>query len=426
MRAVIIGNSAAALAAAGEFRRRDPASELAMISAEPGPAYSRALLPYFLSGSLPRGRLFVRDGSYYESLGIHTRFEAAVLRVDDRRRTLTLEDGSVTGYDRLLVATGARPAKPRIEDLQGPGIHYFWTLEDADNLAPELRPGRRIAFIGSGFVSLQAAWAAHLRGLRVAILEALPRILPKVLDQKASALLEAKMREHGADVRSSVGIERIERPAGGDPPLRVLLACGEPAIDADLAVVGAGVRPKLEFLEGTQVRLAADGAGILVDERMRTSVPDIFAAGDVALGPSVFGEAYAACALWPTAVEQGRVAGANLAGHEQAYRGSLNMNVAEMFGLTVASLGRFSPSGETNESVIEEHDPHSGRYVKLLFRDGVPLGGVVIGSAEDLAVLAALRPRIRLRLPARPEPQRPFAELHHRLARPRPGLASRS
>jgi NADPH-dependent 2,4-dienoyl-CoA reductase/sulfur reductase-like enzyme len=426
MRAVIIGNSAAALAAAEEFRRRDQASELLMVSAEPGPAYSRVLLPYFLQGSLPRARMFVRDDSYYRALAVRTRFGTSVSRVDDRRRTLTLEDGSVAGYDRLLVATGARPAAPRIQDLEGPGIHCLWTLEDADRLAPELRPGRRIAFVGSGFVSLQAAWAAHLRGLRLTVLEALPRILPKVIDEKASLLLAAKMREHDVEVRCSAGIERIERRADGDPPLRVVLSCEDPSIDADLIVVGAGVRPNLEFLAGTAVAVAPDGAGILVDEHMRTSVPDIFAAGDAALGPSVFGGAHAACALWPTAVEQGRVAGANLAGHEQVYRGSLNMNVTEMFGLTVASLGRFLSSGEAGESVIEEHDPRSGRYVKLLFRDGVPLGGVVIGSPEDLAVLAALRPRIRLHRLAQPSPRRPFAELHLRLTRPRPALTARS
>jgi NADPH-dependent 2,4-dienoyl-CoA reductase/sulfur reductase-like enzyme len=424
MRAVIIGNSAAALSAAETFRRWDQASELWLVSAEPGPAYSRVLLPYFLRGSLPRDRLFVRDASYYEALDAHTRLGTAVSRVADREHTLSLEDGSILRYDRLLVATGARPAAPRIKDLEGPGIHYLWTLEDADRLGPELGPGRRLTLIGSGFVSLQAAWAAYLRGLRLTVLEALPRILPKVLDEKASALLEAKMREHGVDVRCSAGIERIERKADGS--LRILLACDEPAVEADLVVVGAGVRPNLRFLEGTQVRIAPGGAGILVGERMRTSVPDIFAAGDVALGPSVFGEAYTAHALWPTAVEQGKVAGANLAGHERVYRGSLNMNVTEMFGLTVASMGRYLPSGEPGESMIEEHDPRSGRYVKLLFRDGVPLGGVVLGAPEDLAVLAALLPRIRIHQPVHAEPQRPFAELHLRLARPHPTLTARS
>jgi NADPH-dependent 2,4-dienoyl-CoA reductase/sulfur reductase-like enzyme len=422
MRAVIIGNSAAALAAAESFRRYDRSSELTLLSAEPGPAYSRVLLPYYLRGLLPRERLFIRDRADYQALGARTRFGSPVTRVDDRQRTLTV-GGDTLPWDRLLVATGARPVLPRVPDLEGPGIHTLWTLKDADGLLPELLPGRRAVFIGSGFVSLQAAWAASARGLRVTVLEALPRVLPKVLDEAGSAVLEAAMRAHGVDVRCAVGIERVGRSptgtsarleAAGAAPLRVVLSCEDPNLDADLVVVGAGVRPDLSFLAGTAVRCEA--GGIPVDERMSTGVPGIYAAGDAALGPSVFGEAHAAHALWPTAVEQGTVAGTNMAGGARAYPGSLNMNVAEMFGLTVASMGRFLASGDPQEEAQVEQDPRAGRYLKLLYRGGVPLGAVVLGGPEDLAVLAALRPRIRAGRPARLDPARPFRGLHRTLA----------
>ncbi len=426
MQAVIIGNSAASLAAAEAFRRHDGISPLTLVAAEPGPAYSRVLLPYYVRGSLAREQLFVRDRKFYDGLRAHTRFGCAVTRVDDHGGTLVLADGSEVPWDRLLVASGARPVLPRVRDLSGPGVHTLWTLEDADRLAPELLPGRRAVFIGSGFVSLQAAWAACLRGLRVTVLEVLPRVLPKVLDERASELLAQRMREHGVDVRCSVGIERIERPAprgGAGAPasaaLRVVLACESPNIDAELVVIGAGVRPNLSFLEGTAVRVAE--GGIPVDERMRTSAPGIYAAGDVALGPSVFGEAHAAHALWPTAVEQGSVAGANMAGQDLAYPGSLNMNVAEMFGLTLASMGRFLESGDPAEETMGDQDARAGRYIKCLFRGGIPQGGVVLGSPEDLAVLAALRPRIRAHREGRVPSGQPFRSLHRVLAGQRPG-----
>ncbi len=398
MRAVLIGNSAAALTAAESFRRYDQLSELILVAAEPGPAYSRALLPYYLRSSLPREKLFIRDWVYYERLRTQTRFGRAVTRVDECRRTLSLEGGEELPWDRLLVASGARPVLPRLTGLPAAGIHTLWTLQDADRLLPELLPGRRAVFLGAGFVGLQAAWAACARGLEVTVLETLPRVLPKVLDECGSALLEKRMRGHGVEVRCAVEIERIQ------------------SADADLVVVAAGVRPELSFLEGTSVAVAPGGAGILVDQRMRTSVPGIYAAGDAALGPSVFGEAHAAHALWPTAVEQGRVAGANLAGRERVYSGSLNMNVAELFGLTVASMGRFQESGDPAEEALVEQDPQAGRYVKLLYREGVPLGGVVLGSPEDLSVLAALRPRIRARRPGRLAAGRPFRALHQALA----------
>jgi nitrite reductase (NADH) large subunit len=321
-----------------------------------------------------------------------------------------MDDGEEVPFDRLLIASGARPWLPAIESLAGPGIHFLWTLEDADRLNEEFLPERRVAFIGSGFVSMQGAWSACSRGLKVSVLEAMPRILPRVLDAKGSALLEDAMKRQGVEVRVSVGIERVERLAGGR--LRILMACeGEP-VEADLIVVGAGVRPCLEFLQGTAVEVRE---GILVDERMRTTAPDIWAAGDVALGPSVFGEPHASHALWPTAVEQGKVAGANMAGQGLVYRGSLNMNVAEMFGLTVASLGRCEESGK---GIVrkEMHDRKAGRYVMLLSRDGVPVGGVVVGVPEDLAALAAVRPSVRARREAQSSPGLPFADLHRRLA----------
>jgi nitrite reductase (NADH) large subunit len=428
MRVVIVGNSAASLAAAESFRRFDRASALTLVASEPGPAYSRVLLPYYLRGSLPREKLFIRDTAFYESLGAQTLFGRAVTRVNTQRRTLSLEGGEELPWDRLLVACGARPVLPRVAGLAGSsGIHTLWTLQDADRLLPELLPGRRAVFIGSGFVALQAAWAACSRGLRVTVLEALPRVLPKLLDGEGSALLEDRMRAHGVDVRCAVGIERLERRqpadspaaatlAGGAAALRVVLSCEDPNVDADLVVVAAGVRPELSFLEGTSVAVAQGGAGILVDERMRTSVPGIYAAGDAALGPDAFGEAHAAHALWPTAVEQGRVAGANLAGREKVYAGSLNMNVAELFGLTVASMGRFQQSGDPAEEAVVRRDPRAGRYLKLLFREGIPLGGVVLGTPEDLGVLSALRPRIRARRPGRLAPKQPFRALHRALA----------
>ncbi len=419
MQAVIVGNSAASLAAAEAFRRYDPVSELTLVAAEPGLAYSRALLPYYLRGSLPREGLFIRSKDYYDRLRAQTRFGLTVTRVDDCRQTLSLAGGEELPWDRLLVATGALPVLPRVAGLPGAGVHTLWTLQDADRLLPELLPGRRAVFLGAGFVSLQAAWTACLRGLAVNVLEVLPRVLPKVLDESGSALLEKRMRARGVDVRCGVGIEGIERPAAG-APIRVALSCEDPDIEADLVVVAAGVRPDLSFLEGTSVAVAPGRTGILVDARMRTSVPGIYAAGDAALGPSIFGEAHAAHALWPTAVEQGRVAGANLAGRERVYLGSLNMNVAELFGLTVASMGRFQESGDPAEEAVVESDRDSARYVKLLYREGIPLGGVVLGSPEDLGLLSALRPRIRARRPGRLTPARPLRALHEALARPAP------
>jgi NADPH-dependent 2,4-dienoyl-CoA reductase/sulfur reductase-like enzyme len=126
---------------------------------------------------------------------------------------------------------------------------------------------------------------------------------------------------------------------------------------------------------------------------METNVPGIFAAGDVARGPTAFGETHQTHALWPTAVEHGRIAGANLAGQSIPYQGSLNMNVTEMFGITVASMGKFIERKGLTSHIIDEAG--QSRYVKIILREGVPIGAVALGGAEDTVMLGRLRPWIR-------------------------------
>ena len=404
MRIVIIGNSAAGLNALESFRSLDSDSSVTVVSAEAVPAYSRVLLPYFLRHRLPYERLFIRRSEDYQRLGAECRFAARVEQVDPARQQVVLAGGESLPYDRLLVATGSRPIKPPIPGLEGPGVHHLWTLEDATNLEPLFRPGRRVLVLGSGFVALQAAWAAVERGLEVSVFELLPRIMPKVLDDRAAELLAGRIRAHGADLRTGVQTEAVERAADGT--LEVFVQGGRAAERFDLMIVGTGVRANTELLADS---LPDARRGIPVDARMRTSIEGVYAAGDVALGPTAYGEAHESHALWPTAVEHGKVAGTEMAGGLSDYRGSLNMNVTQMFGLTVASMGRFAADaggrpGEKLE-VWERFEAEGPRYVRLLTSRGIPVGATVLGESADAALLGQLRPFVRLRRPL-PQPQR--------------------
>jgi len=399
MQIVIIGNSAAGLNALGSFRRLDPDSAVTVVSEEPGPAYSRVLLPYFLRRRLPYERLFIRRREDYRRLGAECLFQAGVERVDPAGGTVCLRDGRRLPYDRLFVATGSRPIKPSIPGLDGPGVCHLWTLRDAVELDPLLEPGRRLLVLGSGFVALQAAWAAVQRGLKVAVLELLPRIMPKALDERGAEILAEQIRAQGVDLRTAAQTEAVER--AGDGSFRVTIRGSGPAESFDLVIVGTGVRANAELLLDA---LPEARRGILVDARMRTGLPGVYAGGDVALGPTAYGEPHESHALWPTAVEHGKVAGREMAGHPTAYPGSLNMNVTQMFGVTVASMGR--PAGaESGIRIWERHEPEGPRCVRVLTRDGIPIGATVIGESADAALLGQLRPFVRLRRPL-PEPER--------------------
>ena len=387
MQIVIIGNSAAGLSALSRFRSIDQESQITLISAESGTAYSRVLLPYYLRRKIPYENLFIRRPEDYERLGVKTQFGVEVRRVDPAAHNLVLNDGRTIGFDRLLIATGSRPFLPPIEGLAGANVYHLWTLRDTEQLNSLFRPGRRALVIGSGFIALQAAWAAQQRGLHVTVFELLPRIMPTVLDDRAATVLRQKVEEHGVEVHVGIHTEVVDRSKKG--VLRVQ-AKGHPPLEVELIIVGAGVRPNTELLDGSPVQT---DRGIPVNEYMETNVPGIYAAGDIARGPTVFGETHQAHALWPTAVEHGRIAGTNMAGRSVPYQGSLNMNVTEMFGITVASMGKFIENEGLTSHVIDEAG--QPRYVKIILRGGIPIGAVTLGGAEDTVMLGRLRPWIR-------------------------------
>jgi len=388
MHLVIIGNGAAGLSALSRFRAFDRDSKVTLISAEAGSAYSRVLLPYYLRRKIPYENLFIRRPEDYAKLGVRPEFGTGVSRVDSESCKLTLEDGRSIGFDRLLIATGSRPFLPPIEGLAGTNVHHLWTLKDTERLDSLFQSGRRALVLGSGFIALQAAWAAQQRGLKVTVYELLPRIMPTVLDEPAAVLLQRHVEEHGVRVRVGIQTERVDRAKTG---VLTVHADSQPPLEVDLIIVGAGVRPNVEFLAGSPVRT---DRGILIDEYMQTNLPGIYAAGDVARGPTSFGETHQTHALWPTAVEHGRIAGENLAGRRIPYQGSLNMNVTEMFGITVASMGKFIEE-PGHSSHLQQAGP--SRYLKIVLREGVPVGAVALGEAEDAVILGRLRPWIRNR-----------------------------
>ncbi len=407
MKVVIIGNSAAGINALEEFRKYDKESEVTLISKEGGVAYSRVLLPYYLRGKVDYDTFFIRDNDFYKEM--NTRYiEATVTNIDDEKRVVEIDNGEVFPFDKLLIATGASAIKPPIEGLAGEGVYNMWTLEDVKNIEPLFKKGNRVLVLGSGFVSLQAAWAAICKGLDVTIYELAPRIMPRVLDDMGAKLLRERIIEHGAKLHVNTLTQRIERKEDGTMEVH---AKDKGPFEVDLIIVGTGVRPNIGFLENTSVNL---DRGILVDEKMETNVSGIYSAGDVAQGPTAFGEKHVIHALWPTAIEMGKIAGANMAGEERSYEGSLNMNVTQLFEITVASMGRFMD--EEGNEIWEHYDGKEGSYLKVVLEDGIPVGGTIAGGSDLVAFLGVLRPFIRKKQRIEDSPEKLMETLHKKIA----------
>lgn len=381
---VIIGNSAAGLNALETLRRYDCESSVLVISREGSPAYSRVLLPYYLKGKIGYDKLFLHDKDFYASLGADTVFGIDVVDLDSAKKFISLENSEQLAFNKLLIATGSSPVKPRISGIESPGIHNLWTLQDALNIERMLAPGKKIVVIGSGFISLMMAWIAFIRKMQVTVIELMPRIMPQALDEAGSELLHNRMLGYGIDIKVDALTEKIEC----EVDQLCLSLQGKAPIFADLVVVAAGVRTNTDFLKNSTVLCER---GVLVDNCMESSVNGIFAAGDVAQGPTVFDERHASVPLWSTAVEQGKVAGANMTGRQTVYEGSLSMNVTEMFGLTIASMGQIGLEGDNWKEVYNSKNS----YVKIIRRGGRPVGLITVGSPELVRLSGYCRPLIR-------------------------------
>ncbi|SMD09501.1 Pyridine nucleotide-disulphide oxidoreductase [Desulfocicer vacuolatum DSM 3385] len=395
MQLVIIGNSAAGLSALEAFRKRDRTSPVTVITKESTIPYSRVLLPYYLRGKTTFKNLFIRSEDYYSQMGA-TCITDAVVKLLSEKQTLILENSAPVSYDRLLIATGSSPVKPPIPGLEGKGIHHLWTLADVENLMPCFKKGKSVVVLGSGFVSLQGAWAALSRGLDVTVVELLSRIMPNALDDHGAQILTASMKQSGVDLRINTRTLKVEQTHDGK--LKLYFNNGHDLV-SDFIIVGTGVRPNIDFLEGTGIEV---DNGVVVNHHMKTTLPHVYAAGDVAQVPSTFGGPCVIHALWPTALETGRIAGACMAGENISYEGSLNMNVTQMFGITVASMGKFMDV-EGAETWTDKTLSH-GQYLKILMKDGVPVGATCAGGSELVSTLGLLRPLIREKISIQGDP----------------------
>ncbi|WP_317855256.1 NAD(P)/FAD-dependent oxidoreductase [Chakrabartyella piscis] len=384
MTTIIIGNSAAGLAAVKSFRKYNQTDELILISKEGGLAYSRVLLPYVLREKLPYEGLFIREKAFYEENKV-TYIEKEVKMVDDVNKAVVLTDETKISFDKLILATGSFAVAPPIEGIKQEGIYHMWTKADVDALLPLFATKKKMAVLGSGFVALQGAWAAKTRGLDVTVIELMDRIMPSVLDVKGATILTEKIKETGVVLKTGTVTERFEKLEDGT--FKIVLKDQEP-VYADFIVVGTGVRCNIGMLEGSGI--ACDRA-VLVNENMETNVAGIYAAGDVAAGPTTFGDVHKVHVLWPTAVEMGEIAGANAAGKKLEYRGSLNMNVTQMYDATVASMGLF------NENDIDgsREMPVGEGYLKVCYKDEKVVGVCLVGDSESVSLFGKLRPIIR-------------------------------
>jgi NAD(P)H-nitrite reductase large subunit len=385
---VIIGNGPAGVIAAETLARVQPGARVRLIGDEPEPPYSRMALPYLLAGNINETGTYLRRGrDHWGQRGIELG-AGRVIKVDPAQRRIFLDDGSDMIFDRLLIATGSKATRPPIPGMDIEGVENCWTLADARRIAAAARPGSAVVLMGAGFIGCIVLEALVARGVRLTIIEMEDRMLPRMMDRTGGDMIKRWCEAKGVEVLTSTRVEGLARKNG----MIELAFAGGGGTTADAVVCATGVRPNMSFLSSSGIET---DDGVLVDHNLQTSVPGIYAAGNVAQGPEFFTGRREIHAIQPTASEHGRIAALNMAGCATRYGGSLSMNVLNTLGLISSSFGQWMGLDGGEETVAA--DPVRGRYLKLAFKDDLLVGALALGLTQHVGVIRGLmQSRVRL------------------------------
>ena len=346
---------------------------------EPRPAYDRVHLTSYFEHRDP-GRLALARLDWYREHGIEIHVGDRAREIDRSRRTVVSQSGVETPYDRVVLATGSRPFVPPIAGVDKQGVFVYRTIEDLDAIIDYARTASSCAVIGGGLLGLEAAKAAYDLGLETHVVEFAPRLMPRQIDSPGSRLLVRKIEDLGVRVHLSKSTRKVL----GNGIVRGLEFTDSGALDVDMIIVSAGIRPRDGLARRCGLQVGERG-GVMVDDRLQTSDPDILAIGEVALHR---GTAYG---LVGPGWEMAEVAAARLAGQDRRFAGADLSTKLKLMGVDVASFGEYEAGPGRGVPLVVE-DPFSGVYRKLLFSpDGRKLvGGVLVGDARDYSVLSVL------------------------------------
>lgn len=371
MRYVIIGNSTAGIAAIEGIRSADPAGDITVISSENHHCYGRPTISYYLKGDIKAEQMLYRPRDFYQKNGVRLLLCRRAEKIDAERHEIELSGGERLEYDKLLVATGSRPIELKTEGMDKVKAFHFMSYDDALALEAALTKETRVLVIGAGLIGLKCVEGILDRVKSVSVVDLADRVLPSVLDREGAAIVRKKPEERGVRFYLGDCAQRLDEHTA-------VLKSGK-EIPFDLLIVAVGVVPNTEIVRSAGGRC---NRGILIDTHGRTSLEDVYAAGDCAEGfDSSIGKERV-LALLPNAYFQGLCAGKNMAGEECVFENAIPMNAVGFFGLHVLSAGAYE--GEC----LEERSERG--YKKLFVKEGRLAGFILIGDIARAGIYTSL------------------------------------
>ncbi|MCP5283176.1 MAG: NAD(P)/FAD-dependent oxidoreductase [Rhodoferax sp.] len=383
MHHVILGAGPAGVIAAETLRKHAPDDTITLVGDEREPPYSRMAIPYLLIGNIgERGTYLRKSLTHFDDLKIRI-VHAQAQSVDAAARSVKLDNGDTLTFDRLLIATGSRPASPPISGMDLPGIHTCWTMDDARAIAKLATKGARVLQMGAGFIGCIIMEALAARGVKLSVVEMGDRMVPRMMGPTAGGMIKDWCETKGVQVFTKTRVDAIEK-GSGDAALKVKLSNGT-SMDVGLVISATGVKPSIGFLEKSGITCLQ---GVLTDEHLQTNVPGIYAAGDCAEAFDKVSGKTIISAIQPNAAEQARVAALNMVGQSTELKGVTQINVLDTLGLISTSFGNWEgvPGGEH----VELTDLAEGRHLSLQFMDDVMVGCNSVGWTDHVGVMRGL------------------------------------
>ncbi|MEW6118247.1 MAG: FAD-dependent oxidoreductase [Nitrospirota bacterium] len=376
---LIIGNGVAGTTAALTIRKFDRESEITIISEEAYPFYSRIRLIDYLADEVSEHDLIIFKDQWYKRNRIRLVLNTRVTSLAPGAKEVALSGGQKMTYDKLLIATGGTSFTPPIKGADKSGVFTLRTLDDAQRIRTAARTASHIIVLGGGLLGIEAGNALRKSGKNVTIVEFAPRLLPRQLDDDGADILKGMLEKRG--IRFVLNA-RAKEVIGDTSVAGMLLEDGR-QIDGAMVLISAGIRCNTSLLEGIGCKL---GRGVIVDDRMETGIPDVYAAGDLIEHRGiVYG-------IWPAAEQQGKVAGINMAGGTALYEGTIPSNILKVAGIDLLSAGEIDAGGTLMSFTIK--DGTKGIYKKLVFRNGIFTGCILCGDTEGRKeIVTALRER---------------------------------
>jgi len=372
MKYVIIGNSTAAVGTVEGIRSIDKNGEIVIISDEKYHTYSRPLISYLLWGKTDLQKMQYRPDDFYKKNNVTLMLEKRVMKIDSAAKNVELNSGEKVSFDKLMVATGSRPFVPPMKGLETVTDKFsFMTLNDALSLENALTRDSKVLVVGAGLIGLKCVEGIADKVKEITVIDLADRILPSILDVEGAALVQKKIEEKG--VKFVLGASVAEFTASSAK------ASNGNVIDFDILVLAVGVRPNTELIKEAGGKVER---GIITDNRMQTSLKDVYSAGDCVESYDITIDTSRILALLPNAYMQGNIGGINMAGGEKEFTKAVPMNAIGFFGYHIITAGSYI--GDCYK--VSEND----NLKKLYTKDNLLKGYIMIGDIKRAGIYTSL------------------------------------